>query len=246
MPPKGQLIVALDVDTFEKARELIGMLSPAVDIFKVGSQLFTVCGPSIVPFIINQHKKVFLDLKYHDIPNTVAQSISGAIALSANRASKDIQHLLKENPGLLMCTVHALGGKTMLQAAVQASQEAAEKHNVKRPLIIGVTVLTSEEHNNNVQDTVLKMAHLAKEAGCDGVVTSVNEARAVRQQLGEDFVIVTPGIRPEGSSPGDQKRIATPRQAIANGSNFLVVGRPIIESDNPLNAAKNILQEINS
>ncbi|HOW35426.1 MAG TPA: orotidine-5'-phosphate decarboxylase [Candidatus Omnitrophota bacterium] len=243
---KAKLIVALDIDSFEKARELIDILSPVVDIFKVGSQLFTACGPVPVRFILAKGKKVFLDLKYHDIPNTVASSTSSTVALFVIPAVQQIANNQGENPGVFMLTVHTSGGRQMLEAAVRASQEKAKELKVRRPLIIGVTVLTSEEKKENIQQLVLERALLAKEAGCDGVVASVEEASLIRQKFGKDFVIVTPGIRPKGTDVNDQKRIATPSEAVARGSNFLVVGRPIVEAENPLEAAKKILAEMNA
>ena len=132
----------------------------------------------------------------------------------------------------------------MLQAAVAASQQESEKLGISKPLIVGITVLTSEEKKDNIQTLVLQRAILAKEAGCDGVVASVDEAKIIRQKLGENFIIVTPGVRPSGSDPGDQKRIATPKEAVLSASNFLVVGRPIIQSDSPLKSARKILDEI--
>lgn len=233
---KPQLIVALDVDTLEETRKLVDTLSPAVDIFKVGSQLFTACGPAAVRFILARGKRVFLDLKYHDIPNTVANAVSAAVGLSAPMNIS----------GIFMLTVHTAGGREMLEAAVRASLEKSKELKVSRTLIVGVTVLTSEAKDDNIQRLVLERALLAKEAGLDGVVASAQEAKIIREKLGEDFIIVTPGIRPSGSDADDQKRVTTPQEAILNGSNFLVVGRPIIESSDPLLTAKKILEEINS
>ena len=240
---KPQLIVALDVNTLGEAEKLVKTLDSVVDIFKVGSQLFTTSGPTAVKKIMTLRKKVFLDLKYHDIPNTVSFSTSGAVVLNIKRGA---ENFIEENPGLFMLTVHIVGGKEMLEAAVKASRQKSEELKVQRPFIIGVTVLTSEEKGDNIQNLVLERALLAKEAGLDGVVVSVNEAKMIRQKFGEDFIIVTPGIRPKGADPGDQKRIATPTEAVLQGSNFLVVGRPITESDNPLESAKRILEEINA
>ena len=187
---KAQLIVALDVETFEEARVLIDQLDDSVDIFKVGFQLFTAYGPFITRYLQNKGKKVFLDLKFHDIPNTVASGIKSAVGLSV-APSKD--------PGfapLFMLTVHTVGGKEMLEAAAKAACEKAQALGVQRPLIIGVTVLTSATKEANMEALVLERAHLAKAAGLDGVVASVEEAAAIRQALGKDFLIVTPGIRP--------------------------------------------------
>ena len=245
MPKKSELIVALDVDHLGEAEDIVKKLIAVVDIFKVGSQLFTMYGPTAVKKIMNLGKKVFLDLKYHDIPQTVSYSTSGAVVLSASTNSQI--SLQQENaPGVFMLTVHTQGGRQMLEAAAKTSREKAEELKVKRPLVIGVTVLTSDERIENIKDIVLQRSRLAKESGLDGVVASVEEASLIRKEFGEDFIIVTPGIRPTGSQANDQKRIGTPRDAVKAGSNFLVVGRPIIESNNPLKTAQDILQEINS
>ena len=241
---KPQLIVALDADTRKEALVLVDSLAEVVDIFKVGSQLFTACGPDVVKDIIKRGKKVFLDLKFHDIPNTVAYSTSGAVVFSAS-VSNQVTHHLNESPGLYMCTVHTSGGKEMLVAAVKAGQEKAKELNVIRPWIVGVTVLTSEEKNDDIQKIVLERARLAKDCGLDGVVASPQEVKLIRNKLGKNFIIVTPGIPSSGDDAGDQKRIATPREAIKNGSNFLVVGRPILQAENPLQVTKQILAEIN-
>ena len=243
---RGQLIVALDVETFDEARKLVDTLGPAVDIFKVGSQIFTSCGPVIVRHILARGKKVFLDLKFHDIPNTVANAVSAAAGLSMLGHDAKDEELKKTVPTgeLLMCTVHTLGGKEMMQRAVESSQQKAKTLGIKRPLIIGITVLTSQGGVDNISRIVLDRAILAKESGLDGVVASSQEAALIRRELGEQFVIVTPGIRWAGSDQGDQKRVTTPKEAILNGSDYLVVGRPIVEADNPLEAAQRILKEI--
>ena len=244
---KGQLIVALDVDTLEAARNLIDTLSPVVDIFKVGSQLFTACGPAAVRFIQARGKKVFLDLKYHDIPNTVASAVNSAVGISVD------VHQVMDNPqanqsdsSIFMYTLHTVGGKNMMQSAVEAGVKAAQKHGVNKPLAVGVTVLTSEEKKDNIQALVLERARLAKAAGLDGVVASGQEVEIIRRELGEDFIIVTPGIRPSGSDVGDQKRVTTPAESIQKGSDFLVVGRPIVAAQDPLRAAEKIVKEIHS
>jgi orotidine-5'-phosphate decarboxylase len=235
---KAQLMVALDVDTFEQARKLIDELGDSVEIFKVGSQMFTAHGPFITRYLQTKGKKVFLDLKFHDIPNTVASAVKSAVGLSVSPSN---------DPGfapLYMLTVHTAGGKEMLEAAVEAAREKSKNLNVKRPLIIGVTVLTSTTKDEGTQELVLQRARLAKEAGLDGVVASVEEAASIRRELGRDFLIVTPGIRPADVVLNDQKRVATPEIAIAQGSNFLVVGRPIIQAASPRAAALQILESI--
>lgn len=229
---KGKLIVALDVPTIQEAKHLVEELRNDVDIFKVGSQMFTLGGPEMVRFIHSRGKRVFLDLKFHDIPNTVGSAVAAAVMLGE-----------EENP-LLMCTMHTCGGEEMLRAAVAKAVEQSDRHRVKRPLLVGITVLTSEIKTDNIPALVLERARLAKKSGLDGVVASSQEADSLRKEFGPDFVIVTPGIRPSGAVAGDQKRITTPREAIANGSHYLVVGRPIVQSSTPLEAARAILKEI--
>ena len=245
---KGQLIVALDVDSLGELRVLLEQLKDDVDIFKVGSQLFTSCGPAAVRFIEAQGKKVFLDLKYHDIPNTVAKAVAGAVNLSValERSTNYFDRKGSENSGIMMYTVHTAGGLDMMKAAVEASAKTAEKIGVTKPLVVGVTVLTSEQKRDNILSLVLERALLAQKAGLDGVVSSCEEVQYLRKEFGKDFIIVTPGIRPAGSATQDQKRVATPKEAILRGSSFLVVGRPIVGAENPALAAKEILKEINS
>jgi len=235
---KAKLILALDLETFEEARQLIDDLAESVEIFKVGSQMFTSYGPFITRYLQSKGKKVFLDLKFHDIPNTVASAVKSAVSLSVSP---------NNDPGfapLYMLTVHTCGGKEMLEAAVKAAQEKAKALGVQRPLIVGVTVLTSTAKEANLETLVLERARLAKAAGLDGVVASVEEAAAIRKELGKDFLIVTPGIRPADASLNDQRRVATPAVAIKQGSNYLVVGRPIIQAQHPREAAIKILEEI--
>ncbi len=225
---KDRLIVALDVDTFDEAKRIVDDLGDIVDIFKVGSQLFVAQGPLVVHDLQAKGKKVFLDLKFHDIPNTVAGAVRSAVSLG----------------GLFMLTVHAQGGLEMLQAASKAAKEKAAALGVPKPLLIGVTVLTSQAKDVRTNDVVVQRALLAKQAGLDGVVASVEEAALVRGRLGKGFIIVTPGIRPAGTDAGDQKRAATPATAMQSGSDFIVVGRPIIQDPSPRRAALKILEEI--
>lgn len=245
MNKRCQLIVALDVATFEEARTLVDTLSECVDVFKVGSQLFTACGPIVVRYIQAKGKKVFLDLKYHDIPNTVANAVKTAVGLSVpgHEAQRETKKTGPYQP-LFMLTVHIEGGEEMLKAAVRATQEEAKRLKITPPLIVGITVLTSEGKANNIKDIVLEKARLARACGLDGVVASSLEAIGIRRSLGKDFIIVTPGIRSTGAESGDQKRVATPADAVKSGSNFLVVGRPIVKAQNPLEAAKAVLKEI--
>jgi orotidine-5'-phosphate decarboxylase len=232
------LIVALDVDTYEEASKLVDSLGDSVDIFKIGSQMFTAYGPFITRYVQAKGKKVFLDLKFHDIPNTVASAVKSAVSLSV-APNKDPKFA-----PLFMLTIHTVGGQEMMEAAAKAAREQADKLKVARPLIVGVTVLTSQAPDANTQKTVLERAKLAKASGLDGVVASVEETEMLRKELGKDFVIVTPGIRPAGGDVGDQKRVATPAGAIKSGSSYLVVGRPIVKDNDPRQAALNILKEI--
>lgn len=223
------LIVALDVDTLDEAIALVKKLGDSVDIYKIGSQLFTAYGPQAVKEVTSLGKKVFLDLKFHDIPNTVANAVTSAMGLN-----------------VFMMTVHTIGGREMMEAAVDAAEKKAKAMNIQRPLIVGVTVLTSASKEESTQAIVLERAAHAKRSGLDGVVASAQEVSALRNDLGKDFVIVTPGIRPAGTDKGDQQRIATPAEAIQNGSSFLVVGRPIVAATDPRSAAQGILKEIRS
>lgn len=245
-PP--QLIVALDVNTLAQVRDLVEQLDPVIDIYKVGSQLFTSSGPAAVRFVQARGKKVFLDLKFHDIPNTVASAVSSAVGLNvAIERSMDFKDRTKpKSQTVFMFTVHTCGGADMMKAAVLAATTAAQDIGVARPLTVGVTVLTSDSKRDSISDLVLERAKLAKVSGLDGVVASCHEAKMLRDFFGPDFVIVTPGIRPAGTDVGDQKRVVTPSQAKISGSDFLVVGRPIVGAINPLQAAKDILSEIRS
>jgi len=271
---RDKLIVALDVPTFDEARGLIEELGDTVLTYKVGFQLFTAYGPFMVRYLQAQGKRVFLDLKFHDIPNTVANAVASATGLSlpvhdaldkeGNKTGK-FSPLFIPQPApdgaggipsgfsegkrlwgpLFMLTVHTQGGVEMMKAAAEAAKKRAAELKVPRPLIVGVTVLTSEALAN-VSEVVLERAKLARSAGLDGVVCSAQEAALVRREMGRDFVIVTPGIRPKGADTeaGDQKRVETPAAAIQNGASFLVVGRPIVKDRSPKQAAQNILQEI--
>ena len=238
-----QLIVALDVDTFDEAQTLIELLSEQINIFKIGMQLFTACGPVIVRHVLSQGKKVFLDLKFHDIPNTVANAVCSAIKLSLP-IYKVLNNKQWPDDGLHLLTLHTVGGEEMLKTSLDKGRAFADKIGVKPPLFLGVTVLTSESKSDNISDIVLQRALLAKTAGLDGIVASSQESSMIRKELGEDFLIITPGIRPEGQDAGDQKRVSTPKNAIINGSDFLVVGRPIVKAKDPVKAADALLQEI--
>jgi orotidine-5'-phosphate decarboxylase len=219
-----KLIVALDVDSFKEARRFVRLLKKEVRIYKVGSILFTAAGPDLVKMIRDEGGKVFLDLKYHDIPNTVAKACEAAAGL-----------------GLFMLDLHASGGREMLRAA-----RAAVKKGGRSPLLVGVTVLTSRE-GEGISREVVRLAVECRKAGLDGVVCSPREIEAVRVRCGKNFVIVTPGIRPAGSSrQDDQRRVATPSQAIRRGADYLVIGRPILASPRPREVVQSILEEISS
>jgi orotidine-5'-phosphate decarboxylase len=230
MDGKDRLIVALDVASEEKARALVHSLGDSVGFYKVGKELFTLSGPGLVRDLVASGKKVFLDLKFHDIPNTVAGAVRGAAAL-----------------GVSLLTVHASGGSKMLKAAAEAAAQSSSK-----PTVLAVTVLTSMTALDlseigipgSVEDQVLRLAGIALNAGCGGLVASAHEAASLRQQYGPDFALVTPGIRPAGSAAGDQARVVTPRDAITAGATYLVVGRPITAADEPVTAARAITDQI--
>ncbi|GAB4258264.1 MAG: orotidine-5'-phosphate decarboxylase [Thermincola ferriacetica] len=233
---KDRLIVALDVDTAQEAEMLVAQLQDHVGVFKVGMQLFNSEGPEVLKRLHSLGARIFLDLKLHDIPNTVGQA---SAVLTGHR--------------VYMFNVHTAGGKEMMEAAVRASVETASSLNLPRPLVIGVTVLTSinEEILRNemgidrtVEEQVVKWAKLAKESGLNGVVASPREIRVIRETCGNDFVIVTPGVRPAWSAKNDQKRVMTPKEAVEAGASYLVVGRPITAANDPVEAAKRIVAEM--
>ena len=233
---KERLVLALDVDNFKKAEELVGKLSDYVGVFKIGNQLFSAEGPKIINMINDRGSKVFLDLKFHDIPNTVARAAEIATKL-----------------GVYIFNVHTSGGYEMMRAAVEASEKISLALGVRKPLILGVTLLTSINQEilekeigikKRIEKQVVHLAKLAKTAGLDGVVASSWEIKEIRKACGENFVILTPGIRPAGKSFDDQKRVMTPREAIKLGADFLVIGRPIRNASNPVEAAKEILREM--
>ena len=233
---RDRVLVALDVDTLEEATRLLETLAGTVTGCKIGSQLFTAAGPGVVEMARKRGSRVFLDLKFHDIPNTVAGAVREATRL-----------------GVFMLNVHASGGVAMMRAAAGAAAESAQALGVPRPLCIAVTVLTSLDRHAldrevgvgaTVESHVMHLAALAREAGLDGCVASPREIRALRVAMGDRFVIVSPGIRPAGSASADQVRIATPAAAVAAGSDYIVVGRPIVAAPHPRAAAIAILQEL--
>ena len=228
MNARDRLVVALDVPGAEEALVLVDRLAGLAGMFKVGSQLFTASGPDLVRGLVARGEKVFLDLKYHDIPNTVAGAVSAACRL-----------------GVSLVDVHALGGQAMMEAAVGAMPAMGTR-------LLAITVLTSHDAAGldelgvagEVTDTVRRLALLAHAAEVDGVVASPQEVPIVRDACGKDFLIVTPGIRPAGARTGDQARSATPATALKAGADLLVVGRPIIEAPDPAAAARAILREM--
>ncbi len=215
-----KIILALDVDNFERAKYFVDLLYPEIKIFKVGVHLFTTCGPEIVKYIEKKGAEVFLDLKFFDIPNTVAQAVRQAVRLKVK-----------------MLTMHILGDEEMIRAAIEAAKEEARLLKTKPPLLIGVTVLTSKETTSS---DVLILARLGIESGLDGVVCSAREVAFLKKEIKQPFIIVTPGIRPPKISSNDQKRTATVQEAIAAGSDYLVIGRPILEAKDPREALKEL------
>lgn len=230
LDPRDRLIVALDVSSATQARQIVQSIGEAATTYKVGKQLFTAEGPQMVRDLVSSGRKVFLDLKFHDIPNTVAAAVRQAAEL-----------------GVSMLTVHASGGGKMLEAAVEAAAQSSA-----RPMVLAVTVLTSLSDSDlqelgisgTVLTQVLRLGALARKAGCGGLVASAQEAQELRRELGEGYEIVTPGVRPAGTAFGDQARVLTPAAAIVAGATRLVVGRPILEAPSPEIAARQIVQEI--
>jgi orotidine-5'-phosphate decarboxylase len=228
--PRQHLIVALDVSSSAAARKIVADVGDSASTYKVGMQLYTAEGPQVVRDLLASGRRVFLDLKYHDIPNTVASAVREAAKLGAS-----------------MLTVHVAGGGKMLRAATEAARNANPAL-----LVLGVTVLTSMDDDDlsklgvrgRVVDQVLRMAALALADGCHGVVTSAREAPALRSEYGDEFAIVTPGVRPAGSEHSDQSRVVTPTEAIAAGATYIVVGRPITAAADPASEARAILEQM--
>jgi orotidine-5'-phosphate decarboxylase len=227
--PRRRLIIALDVSTAATAQKIVAAVGDSALTYKVGMQLYTAEGPQVVRDLVASGRRVFLDLKYHDIPTTVGAAVAEAA-----------------NLGVSMLTVHAAGGGKMLRAAADAAKARPEL------VVLAVTVLTSMDGNDldkigvrgTVEDTVVRLATIALANGCQGVVASAREASRLRADLGDEFVIVTPGVRPAGSAVGDQVRVVTPAEAIAAGASYVVVGRPITEAADPAAEARAILAQI--
>lgn len=229
---RNKLIVALDVDALGRASRLVDALAPYAGWFKVGSVLFTREGPASCRRVKDAGARLFLDLKFHDIPNTVAGAVDSALDLGAD-----------------MITLHASGGEAMLRAAVEAREKAGRRD----VLLVAVTVLTHLSLADfrtvfasgcSPEENVLALAGVARNAGLDGVVASARELELLKQRFGADFRVVTPGIRPAGAPAGDQRRVVTPRDAVAHGADYLVVGRPVIAAPDPAEACRGILEEM--
>jgi orotidine-5'-phosphate decarboxylase len=235
MSAREKLIVALDFPSAQAAANAAEKLRGHVGMFKVGLELFAAEGPVLTRYLVAKGERVFLDLKFHDIPNTVRAAAHQATQL-----------------GVSILNVHAAGGRKMLEAAREGAEEGARRIGGSRPLLVAVTVLTSLGETDlgeigvvgSAGEAVLRLARLARESGLDGVVASSHEVAALRSELGHDFVIVTPGIRPAAAATGDQVRVATPFAAVQAGADYLVVGRPIAAAPDPVAAADMIVDEM--
>jgi len=227
--PRQRLIVALDVSTAAAAHKIVAAVGDSALTYKVGMQLYTAVGPQIVRDLVASGRRVFLDLKYHDIPNTVGAAVAEA-----------------EKLGVSMLTIHAAGSTKMMRAAVDAAKVRPDL------MVLAVTVLTSMDGHDletigvrgSVEDSVVRLATIAMAQGCQGVVTSAREASTLRSKLGDRFALVTPGVRPAGRGAGDQVRVVTPAEAIASGASHIVVGRPITDAADPAAEARAILGQI--
>jgi orotidine-5'-phosphate decarboxylase len=233
---KDRFVLALDVDDDQEALRIVAALKENVGMFKVGHQLFTAYGPDIVRRIIDQGGRIFLDLKYHDIPNTVAKASAEAVKL-----------------GVSIFNVHSLGGLDMMRAAADSASETADKLNIPPPIALAVTVLTSMDEKNlrkelkimrSLQREVAHLARLAQRAGMHGVVASPQEIKMLRRAIRGAFVILTPGVRPSWAGLDDQKRVMTPPDAVEAGADYIVVGRPVLKAPDPREAVKKIVEEI--
>jgi len=235
MQPRERIIFALDVAHFEDARRFVALLKGRVGSFKVGKQLFTHAGPKVVTMIGQKGQRTFLDLKFHDIPNTVA------------RASQEATKL-----NVAMFNIHAMGGLEMMKAATEAVRRTAKELGTQKPVVLAVTVLTSLDSQalkevgieSSVEEQVSRLAQLAEKGGLDGVVASPQEISLIRKRCGKDFIIVTPGVRRAEAAKDDQKRFMTPREAVEAGADYLVIGRPIQLAKDPVEAVERIVEEI--
>ena len=233
---RDRIALALDVDNDHDALAIVAELKDSVGVFKVGHQLFTAYGPDIVRRIIGMGGRVFLDLKYHDIPNTVAKASAEAVKL-----------------GVSIFNVHSLGGIDMMKAAAESAKETAEKYNLPAPMVLAVTILTSMDEKSmrkelkitrSLQREVAHLARLAQRAGMHGVVASPQEIKMLRRAVRGAFVILTPGVRPAWADKDDQKRVMTPREAVKAGADYIVVGRPVLKAMDRKAAVEKILEEI--
>jgi orotidine-5'-phosphate decarboxylase len=235
---KNKLIVALDVETKREALDLFSALKDVAGMFKIGSQLFTATGPELVREIVRAGASIFLDLKFHDIPNTVASAGVEAARL-----------------GVSILDVHACGGSEMMCRTAEAVAQTAEREGIPRPLVIGITVLTSFDDStlaetgfsSTTQEQVRRMARLADAAGLDGVVASPHEVELIRETVERpEFVVVAPGVRPKDAASNDQRRVMMPAEAVRAGADYLVVGRAILKAPDPVRAAQQIIEEMQS
>ncbi len=233
---KEKIVLALDVEKIDEAKDFVDKLSPYTGTFKVGLQLFTGYGLEIINYILEKNSNFFLDVKLHDIPNTVKKAAENIIQNGAS-----------------FFNVHCQGGVEMMKAAREGADKKADELNKKHPVILGVTMLTSisqEIMNNefkidkNVSNYAIELAKLAKKAGLDGVVASADEVAEIKKRLGDDFKVLCPGIRPLWSLKDDQKRIATPNEAIKRGADYIVIGRAVTKAENPVLAMEKIYEEI--
>jgi len=234
---KEKIIVPLDFIDMDSVRKLVDDLAGLIDFYKVGSTLFTKFGPKVIEFLKTAKNRVFLDLKFHDIPMQVA---------GACEAATDI--------GVDMLNVHSLGGFEMMEAAVKGVYLRSKQTKAPKPILLGVTILTSLDEasfsdlfgdiKRTLDEQVLFLAGLARSAGMDGVVASPQEIAAIKEKIGREFLVVTPGVRSEGEDIGDHSRVLTPREAIAAGADFLVIGRPIANAPDPRQAAQNIIRSL--
>jgi len=233
---RDRIVIALDVNSRKKALELVDALRGLVGMFKIGSQLFTAEGPQLVRQIVSRGERVFLDLKFHDIPNTVAKAGVEAARLRVT-----------------IFNVHALGGSQMMRRVVEETAAISARENIPQPAILGVTVLTSHDDEalqeigieTNTSEAVVRLAILARDSGLDGVVASPLEIKLIRERIARSgFIVLTPGVRPAWSAADDQRRIMTPTEALRAGADYIVIGRPVTASDDPAAAAQRILSEI--
>jgi len=231
-----RIIVALDLSNYDEAKELLNKLVPIAQWFKIGPQLFTRLGPNIIREIKDKGKKLFLDLKFHDIPNTVARASEAAVEM-----------------GVDMFNIHVSGGLEMMRTTAEAVKSKASELKIEKPILLGVTILTSLDEtsfqrnfnsSNSLNDQITYMARLAQRAGLDGVVASPREIKIIKNACGEDFIVVTPGVRPDWSSQDDQARTMTPQQALAQGADYVVIGRPIYRATEPVSAMARVIQEV--